>query len=76
MTLTQAQRNKIRYAFEDAGMPEVLAFMAGQIATFDKKWVFSGYPEYAVAYLCFWSDTPQGNDFWAAVSSNLMENLK
>ena len=75
MTLTQAQRDEIRYAFEDAGMPEVLAFMAGKVATHDMRWVFFSGRKYALASLSHWNRTPQGRDFWWAVEDN-MENLK
>ena len=76
MTLTQAQRDEIRYAFEDAGMPEVLAFMAGQVATYNKHWVFEEGAKFAVLYLNIWSSSPQGREFWEAVHHDNMENLK
>jgi hypothetical protein len=69
MTLTQAQRDEIRYAFEDAGMPEVLAFMAGQVADCPLS------PTLNVWRMCVWKTTPQGYDFWNVVHEN-MEHLK
>jgi len=58
-TLTQAQRNQIRYALEDAGIPEVLAFMAARNATnLDTK--HTG----RLSVLFLWSQSPEGHDFW------------
>ena len=75
MTLTQAQRDEIRYAFEDAGMPEVLAFMAGQVADHDKKWVFQNSNVNPILFLCLWKKTPQGQAFWMQMYYE-METLK
>lgn len=63
MSLTQKQRDKIRYALEDQGIPEVLAFMAAQNAT-QVSW---GQPD--LTWLFVWASSPQGHKFWAMIAA-------
>ena len=70
MKLKQAQRNELRYALEDSGMPEILAFMAAQRA--DKP--FDGNPVINCYFL--WAGTPEGSDFWRAVWLCQLESMK
>lgn len=69
MKLNQKQRDEIRYAFEDAGMPEVLSFMAAKVADVDKDSIFYDGIQNAVWGMCTWSNTEQGHDFWRAVAA-------
>lgn len=62
MSLTQKQRDQIRYALEDQGIPEVLAFMAAQNATEIPRYI-------GLTRLFTWASSPQGHEFWAMVAA-------
>jgi len=65
---TQKQRDAYRYALEDKGVPEVIAFMAAQAAN-DLTEFDAGDSAEALIYLhIWWANTPQGYHFWQSVS--------
>ena len=68
MKLTRKQRDEIRYALEDCGVPEVLAFMAARnaAAELDRE----GLQKWPISTLFVWGGSPEGHDFWAAVAVN------
>ena len=70
MKLTEPQRDELRYALEDGGMPEVLAYMAAQRA----KRPLDGY--HGIALYFIWDETPEGDDFWSAVYACQRECMK
>jgi hypothetical protein len=60
MTTSQAQRNAYRYALEDAGVPEVIAFMAARNLDVDDSYVPDG-DSYALIWEGFaWKESPEG----------------
>jgi len=66
--ITQAQRNAYRYALEDRGVPDVIAFMAAQVA--DKPTEFNAGTTTAGELIysgIWWRNTPQGYHFWDTV---------
>lgn len=68
--ITQAQRDAYRYALEDKGVPEVIAFMAAK--NLDSPIIpCSNHDKYsAEALICrgfFWRETAEGLDFWNSV---------
>jgi len=67
--IIQAQRDAYRYALEDKGVPEVIAFMAAQnlnIGMPVEQWFSSACGD-EISGAFPWSDTPQGHDFWNAI---------
>jgi hypothetical protein len=66
--ITQAQRDAYRYALEDKGVPEVIAFMAARNLRAKIK---APAREFSVAILLyggfFWDEAPEGNDFWRVI---------
>jgi hypothetical protein len=71
--ITQAQRDAYRYALEDRGVPEVIAFMAAQNLNIEmpvEQW-FSSARGDVISGAFPWSCTPQGHDFWSAVNYEL-----
>jgi len=70
-TPTQKQRDAYRYALEDAGVPEVYAFMAARNLKrpASLRLDFSDY-----IFACYiWRDTPEGVGFWSAIYDNCKE---
>lgn len=72
--VTQKQRDEFRYAMEDGGVPDVIAFMAAQ--NFDgcvplgavKDWDL-----HAVLGCGFrWDESPEGFNFWNEIYESLL----
>ena len=61
-TLTQSQRNQIRYRLEDAGMPDVLAFMVAQRADTLPSRVFVNCVVDAIVWAFYWPH--EEFEFW------------
>ena len=70
MTVTQAMRDNYRFILEDKGVPEVIAFMASKNIDNDGFDQFMSL-DTLVGGLFWWSNTPQGSDFWAAVQDEV-----
>lgn len=71
---TQVQRDEYRFSLEDAGVPEVYAFMAAknlavrlsggtQARSQDSAWEL-------IIYGFLWSATTEGSDFWRSIYEN------
>jgi hypothetical protein len=64
--ITQKQRDAYRFALEDKGVPEVIAYMAAcnthsiRFDAEDSAWFFmsGGF---------VWDQTPEGHEFWSAI---------
>ena len=71
--ITQKQRDAYRYALEDAGVPEVFAYMASlnndsALEEFDGPYS----AEFLISGGFIWGGTPEGRDFWQAVSQEML----
>jgi hypothetical protein len=61
--ITQAQRDAYRYALEDKGVPEVIAFMAAQNLC-RSAWFVVDPAAWLIDHGFYWEDTYEGYDFW------------
>lgn len=69
--LTQRQRNAIRYALEDLGVPETIAFMAARNAINP----YAAGDKYPISGLFLWHETPEGHEFWRDVACEMGDPL-
>ena len=71
--ITQAQRDAYRYALEDKGVPEVIAFIAAQNLSFSlsRSFLIRGAGSDLVMCGFVWFSSPEGAHFWAAVMDSL-----
>lgn len=67
---TQEQRDKFRFALEDKGVPEVIAFMAAGYADVPYLSPHEYDAEDLIAGFFFWGQTKEGLGFWVAVEDN------
>jgi len=76
MKITQAQRDAYRYALEDKGVPEVIAFMAAM--NYDGQYHWAGDDLAAdLIYSAFlWLKSKEGPDFWEVIFYEAMETCK
>jgi len=71
--ITKKQRDAYRYALEDKGVPEVIAFMAARNLSFSLSRPFlircAGADLVMSGFV--WFSSPEGAHFWAAVMDSL-----
>jgi len=76
MTITQKDRDAYRYALEDSGVPEVIAFMAARNLDGENTFSNRSTASFMIGLGFMWDDTKERADFWYAIYLETIEVCK